>query len=113
LEKERSFIGSGTTYRCLCKGLIQFLGDGIFGVDGSAWSDARALLRPHFHKQRISDLEIFEKKVNLMISLLPKDGGTVDMMDWFSRFALDASTEFLFGQSVDSLNNPHVLARLR
>lgn len=88
--------------------LIKFLGDGIFNVDGTTWSDARALLRPHFHKQRISDLHIFERHINTMISLLPKDGQTVDLQEWFYRFTLDASTDFLFGQSVDSLSDPKV-----
>jgi cytochrome P450 len=85
---------------------MQFFGDGIFNVDGHAWSDARAPLRPQFHKQRISDLEIFERHIGTMISLLPRDGQTVDMLDWWHRFTLDSSTEFLFGKSVDSLLDP-------
>lgn len=44
-----------------------------------------------------------------MISLLPKNGATVDALDWWFRFTLDSSTEFLFGQSVDSLVNPKVI----
>jgi hypothetical protein len=41
-----------------------------------------------------------------MIALLPKDGKTVDLMEWWHRFTLDASTEYLFGESVESLVNP-------
>ena len=77
-------------------------------MDGHEWSDARALMRPQFHKQRISDLQIFEKHITTMISLFPKDGGTIDILDWWSRFTLDSSTEYLFGESVDSLVNPKV-----
>ena len=66
-------------------------------------------MRPQFHKQRISDLQIFEKHITTMISLLPKDGGTIDILDWWSRFTLDSSTEYLFGESVDSLINPKVI----
>lgn len=43
-----------------------------------------------------------------MISLLPKDGKTVDLLEWWYRFTLDASTEYLFGESVNSLLNPKV-----
>jgi len=90
--------------------LMQFLGDGIFNVDGHTWSDARALLRPQFHKQRISDLHVFEDHISKMISLLPKDGKTVDLMEWWFRFTLDASTDYLFGESVESLVNPKVVS---
>lgn len=43
-----------------------------------------------------------------MIALLPKDGETVELMDWWYRFTLDASTDYLFGESVESLINPKV-----
>lgn len=87
---------------------MQFLGDGIFNVDGQAWSDARALLRPQFVKQRLSDIQVFERHISTMIDLLPKDGRTFDLMEWWFRFTLDASTEYLFGKSVDSLFDPTV-----
>jgi cytochrome P450 len=78
-------------------------------VDGKTWSDSRALLRPQFVKQRVSDLEVFEEHITKMISLLPKDGRTIDLMEWWYRFTMDASTHYLFGESVDSLSNPKVL----
>ena len=87
---------------------LQFLGDGIFNVDGYTWSESRALLRPQFHKQRISNLHVFEDHISKMISLLPKDGQTLDLMEWWFRFTLDTSTDYLFGESVDSLVNPKV-----
>jgi cytochrome P450 len=77
-------------------------------VDGHQWSEARALLRPQFHKQRISDLHVFEDHISMMISLLPKDGRTVDLFGWWLRFTLDASTDYLLGESVESLTNPKV-----
>jgi cytochrome P450 len=72
------------------------------------WSEARALLRPQFHKQRVSDLHVFEQHISKMIALLPKDEQTVDLMQWWYRFTLDASTEYLFGESVESIANPKV-----
>jgi cytochrome P450 len=77
-------------------------------VDANKWSESRALLRPQFHKQRISDLHVFEEHISKMISLLPKNGQTIDIVDWWYRFTLDASTDYLFGQSVESLVNPKV-----
>jgi hypothetical protein len=43
-----------------------------------------------------------------MIRLLPGDGRTIDLMPWWFRFTLDASTDYLFGESVESLLNPKV-----
>lgn len=77
-------------------------------VDGKQWQESRALLRPQFYKERISDLMIFERHVSEMISLLPKDGQTFDLSGYWHRFTLDASTEYLFGKSVGSLLNPKV-----
>jgi hypothetical protein len=84
----------------------KFLGDGIFNSDGQVWSTSRALLRPQFQKQRISELEAFELHTNKLLSLIPSNGETFDIMDLWYRFTLDASTEFLFGHSVNSLDNP-------
>jgi cytochrome P450 len=89
--------------------LIKFMGEGIFNVDGKKWSAARALLRPQFLKQRLSDLQIFEEHISEMISLLPKDGQTINLMEWWYRFTLDSSTHYLFGESVGSLADPKVL----
>ena len=75
-------------------------------MDGNAWSESRALLRPQFNKQRVSDLQTFERHISTMMSMLPKDGETIDLFDWWLRFTMDSSTEYLFGESVDSLVNP-------
>ena len=97
----------GNWYLNLVILLMKFLGDGIFNVDGTKWSQARALLRPQFLKQRISDLQVFDEHITEMISLLPKVE-TIDLMEWWYRFTLDASTHYLFGESVGSLTNSEV-----
>lgn len=43
-----------------------------------------------------------------MISLIPKDGSTIEISELLYRFTLDTSTEYLFGQSVNSLENKKV-----
>jgi cytochrome P450 len=81
-----------------------FLGDSIFTTDGQQWSDSRALIRPMFVKDRVQDLDIFDKWTTTLISKIPASGQTVDMMDLFYRMTLDVTTDFLLGESVDSLN---------
>ncbi|KAL7270607.1 hypothetical protein RUND412_006681 [Rhizina undulata] len=85
-----------------------FLGDSIFTTDGPEWHQSRQLIRPQFIKNRVSDLHTFEKHILHMISLIPKDGSTVDVSDLFFRFTLDSATDFLLGESVDSLGSPRV-----
>ncbi len=80
-----------------------FLGDSIFTTDGQLWSDSRALIRPMFIKDRVRDLEIFEKWTNKVIDQIPTSGQAVDMMDLFYRMTLDVTTDFLLGDSVNSL----------
>ncbi|KAM7216691.1 cytochrome P450 52A13 [Rhypophila decipiens] len=83
-----------------------FLGDSIFTTDGQLWSDSRALIRPMFIKDRVRDLEIFDKGTTKLMHMMPPSGQTVDMMDLFYRMTLDVTTEFLLGHSINSLENP-------
>ncbi|RJE23140.1 Cytochrome p450 [Aspergillus sclerotialis] len=95
--------GKGPTFHDLWK---PFLGDSIFTTDGKQWSESRALIRPMFIRDRISDLEIFDRKVQTMIDLLGDSGEPVDLMDLFYRMTLDVTTEFLLGKGINSLENP-------
>jgi cytochrome P450 len=83
-----------------------FLGDSIFTTDGELWHTSRQLIRPQFIKDRVSDLAIFEKHVQVLIGLIPKDGREVNISDLFFRYTLDAATDFLLGRSTGSLENP-------
>jgi cytochrome P450 len=47
----------------------------------------------------------FEKHVSHLISRLPTDGSTVNLADFFFRLTMDSATEFLFGESTDSLTD--------
>ncbi|GFG07317.1 putative cytochrome P450 family protein [Aspergillus udagawae] len=84
------------------------LGDGIFTADGPYWKHSRALLRPSFARDQISDLDLEERHVQNLLCALPvcHDGsrwtGPVDLQPLFFRLTLDSATEFLFGHSVDS-----------
>ncbi|KAL4884817.1 cytochrome P450 [Aspergillus karnatakaensis] len=85
---------------------IPFLGDSIFTTDGKEWQGSRNLIRPMFIKDRISDIDIFERKVQIMLSLYSPSGEPTDVMDLFYRMTLDAITEFLLGKGINSLENP-------
>lgn len=64
----------------------EFLGDSIFTTDGEEWHNSRSLLRPQFIKTRISDLDIFEKHVNKLITMLGGQGQEVDISALFYRY---------------------------
>lgn len=61
-----------------------FLGDSIFAADGQIWHESRQLLRPQFIKDRVSDLEIFEKHTQILMPFL-EGAKTVDLADLFFR----------------------------
>ncbi|KAI0137386.1 cytochrome P450 [Xylariales sp. AK1849] len=95
-------FGKGPTFHQLWK---PFLGDSIFTTDGKLWHDSRALIRPMFIKDRVSDLDIFERHSRALMGLLPPSGENVELMDLLYRMTLDITTEFLLGTSVGSLEN--------
>ncbi|KAJ5097232.1 n-alkane-inducible cytochrome P450 [Penicillium angulare] len=66
------------------------LGNGIFVSDGKAWEHSRALLRPNFVRNQISDIAVYEKHVSQLIKHIP---------------TIDSATEFLFGKSIDTLGS--------
>lgn len=86
----------------------QLLGNGIFTSDGKAWEHSRAMLRPNFAREQVSNLELEERHNQNLLRAIPMkgdaDGWTapVDMCKLFFRLTIDSSTEFLFGESVDS-----------
>lgn len=98
-------FGKGTKFH---QDWQEFLGDSIFTTDGDQWHESRQLIRPQFVKDRVSDLETFERHVGKLLDKMGGDGSTVDVKGLFFRYSLDASTDFLLGKSVESLNNPQV-----
>ena len=77
---------------------------GIFVSDGPAWQHSRALVRPAFTRAEIADLGRFDRHVQRLVAQIPVDGETtVDLMPLFYRLTLDQATEFLLGESVESL----------
>ncbi|KAK0481271.1 cytochrome P450 [Armillaria novae-zelandiae] len=81
------------------------LGAGIFNSDGEGLSFHRTMTRPLFNKDRISDFDNFERHAVSTISQIKsrlREGYPVDFQDAVARFTLDSSTEYLFGNDVNS-----------
>jgi cytochrome P450 len=97
--------GKGEAFR---KDWHAFLGNGIFTTDGQLWHNSRQLIRPQFVKDRLSDIEIFEEHVQVLMSKIGQNQ-EIDTLDMMFRYTLDAATHFLLGHSVDSLQNPQTL----
>ena len=45
---------------------------------------------------------MFERHIQELVQKIPKDGSTVDLQTLFFNMTLDSSTEFLFGESIES-----------
>ncbi|RDW90608.1 cytochrome P450 [Aspergillus mulundensis] len=87
--------------------LYPMFGVGIFTSDGETWSRSRALLRPQFTRDQISDLELEEKHVQQAMLAMPVDPTTgwtanTNIQDIIFRLTIDSATEFLFGESAGS-----------
>ncbi|KAI2628032.1 putative N-alkane-inducible cytochrome P450 [Hypomontagnella submonticulosa] len=87
---------------------MPLLGKGIFTSRGDIWKHSRALLRPQFAREMISDPQLEEHHLQHLWGKLAADAGTgwtgkVDLAPLFFRFTLDTATEFIFGQSANSL----------
>jgi len=81
------------------------LGQGIFTTDGAQWEHSRALVRPNFTRAQVADLGTFETHIKRLITKIPRDGSTIDLQRLFFQLTLDSATEFLFGESVSSLDS--------
>ncbi|KAI1108179.1 cytochrome P450 52E2 [Nemania sp. NC0429] len=77
----------------------------IFTTNGSEWQHSRAILRPAFVRDQISDLECMDRHIKKFIALLPVDGTTFDLQAMFSMLTTDTISDFMFGQSTDLLGD--------
>lgn len=81
-------------------------GDGIFTQKGAPWKHSRELLRPPLQYKHYEDLDVFKQGVDDLIDILSSQSGVIDLQPLFFRLTLDVATEFLFGESVNSLKAP-------
>jgi cytochrome P450 len=85
---------------------MPLLGCGIFTQDGEQWEHSRAIMRPQFKRDQVSNFDLLEQHVqNIMKAIRPDPDrwtGKVELQVLFFRLTLDSATQFLFGESVDS-----------
>ncbi|KAF8164775.1 cytochrome P450 monooxygenase pc-1 [Crassisporium funariophilum] len=82
------------------------LGEGVFNADGEMWKFHRAMTRPFFTRERISDFDIYDRHCESSLRQAKArlaEGFPIEFQDLVSRFTLDSATEFLFGHDVGSL----------
>jgi len=94
----------GPQFRSQCESL---LGTGVFNADGDMWKFHRAMTRPFFTRERISDFDIYDRHCDSSLDLARArlgEGYPIDFQDLVRRFTLDAASEFLFGHNVESLS---------
>ncbi|KAK6538603.1 Protein kinase alk2 [Orbilia ellipsospora] len=82
------------------------LGDGIFVIDGHGWEYSRALLRPQFARNQITQLENMEEHFQVFKDCIP-DGtaAAAELQELFFELTVDSATHFLFGESCDTLGH--------
>lgn len=83
------------------------LGDGIFTLSGDGWYHSRALLRPQFTNEQVSQLKNIEMHTNTLLDILKEQsslGKPIDVQAYFFKLTLDTATDFLFGESTDTLS---------
>jgi cytochrome P450 len=81
-------------------------GKSIFQSDGARWKQLRTQLQQCFTRVETSQLALLEHHSQNLLAALPPDGQIFDLAIFLHRFAADVSTDFLFGESIDSIRNP-------
>jgi cytochrome P450 len=85
---------------------LPLLGDGIFTLDGEGWKQSRTMLRPQFAREQVAHVRSLEPHVQVLFKLIDSAGDkTINIQDLFFKYTMDTATEFLFGQSVNSLSD--------
>ncbi|KAI0401729.1 cytochrome P450 52E2 [Xylaria palmicola] len=91
------------------RGFLPVLGKhSIFTTNGAEWQHSRAILRPAFVRDQISDLACIDRHVGRLITRLrttaaADDNAVVDLQAEFSMLTTDTISDFMLGQSTDLL----------
>lgn len=85
------------------------LGNGIFASEGERWRHSRNMLKPQFVREQVAHVQSLEPHIQIFAKHISKhDGAVFDIQHLFHRLTIDAATEFLFGESVESLRDASV-----
>jgi cytochrome P450 len=87
------------------KAMFPVLGNAIFSVEGDQWTHSRAMLRPQFARDSIANVADLERHVTRLINVFRGYGiQSFDCQKYFFQFTLDSASDFLFGESTNSLS---------
>lgn len=80
------------------------LGAGIFTLDGEGWKHSRAMLRPQFARDQVGHVTSLEPHIQALANKIRQaNGSEFDLQPLFFELTIDTGTEFLFGESCESL----------
>lgn len=65
--------------------MLRFTGSGVLTNEGIAWRRSRDLIRPLFVRAELSDVMRFERHVDRLMDVLPRDGQTVNLIPWMAK----------------------------
>jgi cytochrome P450 len=84
------------------------IGDGIFTLSGQGWKHSRTLLRPQFTREQVSQIDSLRTHVDVLLNIFKVNSaqGLFDAQPYFFSLTLDTASEFLFGESTNSLGLP-------
>lgn len=86
------------------KAMYCTLGAGIFTLDGAGWKHSRAMLRPQFARDQVGHVKALEPRIQAFAARVREaKGGEFDLQPLFFELTIDSATEFLFGESCESL----------
>ncbi|KAG9258546.1 cytochrome P450 [Emericellopsis atlantica] len=77
--------------------------ENLFALNGDEWKRARHDVKGIFRRGEIRDLQGVEGHVENLLTRVAMEGDKVDMQKLMYLFGMDASTEFMFGYSTDTL----------
>ncbi|KAI4160850.1 MAG: hypothetical protein LQ342_005375 [Letrouitia transgressa] len=83
-----------------------FTSHGTSTSDGEMRKFSRNLIKPYFDRDGYRNLHRLEVHVDKLLELVPTHNSTFDLQPLLQRWFLDTSTEFLYGESLDSLTHP-------
>ncbi|KAI1636650.1 cytochrome P450 [Biscogniauxia mediterranea] len=76
----------------------------IFMTNGPEWAHSRAIMRPAFVRDQISDLACFDRHIDKLVARIRRAGGRpVDLQALFSMLTTDSISDFMFGHTTGLL----------
>lgn len=86
-----------------------FLGVGVFVTDGEVWKHSRTMLKPQFLREQIAHVHSVESHYKLFAQHIRSyRGQEFDIQPLFMKLTMDASSEFLFGESIHLLHDDSI-----